>query len=346
MIASSQPTVSIGLPVYNGQQYLQSAIDSILGQTYRNIELVVCDNASTDDTEKICTQYAARDPRIQYHRNPHNMGAAANFNRVFELSTGTYFKWAAHDDVLEPTYLEKCVEMLEQTPDAVLCQSLVKIIDDQGECLQIYNHAASGTDRLRPSDRFAARLASRPCMEVFGLIRADALRSTSLIRHHLGSDRTLLVELALLGRFTLFPESLFLNREHPERFKRQHRLPRSELAWYTPKKAKGGGPPRWRMLRTWIFYGKSFRLVHGRVEGVSERVRCYRHLLGSVRFHQRWQYLLFEPLVLLNPTLVERVKSIKRSMFRRSRRRGTTDSGSAPGHASGPEGSTSGLERR
>jgi glycosyltransferase involved in cell wall biosynthesis len=327
MSASSNPKVSIGLPVYNGEQYLRGAIGSILDQTYQDFELVICDYASTDNTAAICDEFAACEPRIKYHRHAQNVGAAANFNSTFELSRGGYFKWAAHDDLLEPTYLEKCVALLERMPDAVLCQSLVKIIDDQGACLQVYDHAAFGTDRLRPSERFAARLASRPCMEIFGLIRADALRGTGLIRHHLGSDRTLLVELVLLGRFGLVPETLFLNREHPRRFKRQHRHPRSELAWYTPKKAGGNGLSGWRMLRTWIFYAKSLRLVHGRVEGLPERTRCYWHLIGSVRFHQRWQYLLFEPLVLLNPALVDRIKSIKRAVLRQHRPHATADQG-------------------
>jgi glycosyltransferase involved in cell wall biosynthesis len=330
MSASPNPRVSIGLPVYNGQQYLQGAIESILAQTYQDFELVICDNASTDETAAICEQYAAREPRIRFHRHAQNIGAAANFNSTFELSRGSYFKWAAHDDLLAPTYLERCVAALERTPDAVLCQSLVQIIDAHGDCLQIYNHAASGTDRPRPSERFAARLVSRPCMEIFGLIRADALRGTGLIRHHLGSDRTLLVELALLGRFALVPDALFLNREHPQRFKRQHRHPRSELAWYTPKKAGGNGLSGWRMLRTWILYAKSLRLIHDRVEELPERMRCYWHLLASVRFHQRWQYLLLEPLALLNPELVDRVKSIKRAVLRQQRPHATADQGPTP----------------
>ena len=106
---SSTPKVSIGLPVYNGERYLREALDSILGQTFRDFELIICDNASTDETAAICADYAARDPRIRYHRQTHNIGATANFNHTFELARGAYFKWAAHDDVLAPTWLEKCV---------------------------------------------------------------------------------------------------------------------------------------------------------------------------------------------------------------------------------------------
>lgn len=322
--------VSIGMPVHNGQHHIRAAIDSIIAQTHRDFELIVCDNASSDDTAAICRHYAAVDPRIQYHRQDQNIGAAANFNRTFSLARGTYFKWAAHDDMLEPTYLERCVALLDQQPDAVLCQSLVRIIDDQGACLDTYSHAALGTGSERASERFAARLKPRYCMEVFGVIRADALRHTRLIDHHLGSDRTLLVELALRGRFVQVPEFLFLNREHPRRFKRQHRHPQSELAWYTPDKAKGRGLSGWRMLRHWVFYNKCFRLI-GEVDGLAERLRCYAHLACSVRFHQRWQYLLLEPLVLLDPRLVERIKALKRTVLRRQRRGVPESQPSGPG---------------
>jgi glycosyltransferase involved in cell wall biosynthesis len=313
---SSDPKVSIGLPVYNGQHYLRQAIESIVNQTYRNFELIICDNASTDDTAAICAEYAAREPRIRYYRQPQNIGATANFNRTFELASGPYFKWAAHDDVLEPTYLEKCVVVLEQTPDAVLCQSLVKMVTDQGECLEEYDHTAFGTASRSPSTRLAARMRPHDCQEIFGVIRSDVLRRTELIGYHLGGDRTLLIDLALLGRSALVPEFLFLNREHPRRFKRQHRYPSSELAWYTPDKARRGGFSGWRMLRNWILYGKALRSIHRRVESPGERLRCYLRLLASLRFRERFQYLLLEPLLLLDPRLVALVKRVKRSLLR------------------------------
>jgi glycosyltransferase involved in cell wall biosynthesis len=315
----STPNVSIGLPVYNGARYLREAIDSILVQTYRDFELIVCDNASTDETATICAEYAAREPRIRYHRRTHNIGATANFNHTFELARGAYFKWAAHDDVLAPTFLEKCVAALDQAPDAVLCQSLVEVVDEQGACLEEYDHTAFGTDSQRAAVRFAARLRPHDCQELFGVIRSEVLRRTELIGYHLGGDRTLLIDLALLGRFLLVPEPLFLNREHPWRFKRQHRYPSSELAWFTPGQAQRSRFAGWRMLRTWVLCGKSLRSVHRRVARLPERLRCYAHLLASLRFRERWQYLLAEPLLLLDPRLVAKVKRIKRTLLRQDR---------------------------
>ena len=99
------PRVSIGLPVYNGANWLPETIDSILGQTYSNFELVISDNASTDTTQEVCEGYALRDARVRYERLPENLGAAFNYNRVFERSVAPYFKWAGHDDLLDPAYL-------------------------------------------------------------------------------------------------------------------------------------------------------------------------------------------------------------------------------------------------
>ena len=115
MNQAEQPLVSIGLPVFNGEDFLENALDSILNQTYKNIEVIVCDNASTDRTSSIISAYHKNDDRIKYHRQEINIGAAGNYNRTFELSIGKYFKWAAHDDVMHENYIEQCVHCLLYT---------------------------------------------------------------------------------------------------------------------------------------------------------------------------------------------------------------------------------------
>ena len=289
--------VSIGLPVRNGQRYLAQAVESILAQTFGDFELIISDNASTDDTEEICRRYADQDPRVRYYRQAHNVGAAANFNRTFELATGRYFKWAAHDDLIEPTYLEKCVEVLEADRGVVLCQSLVAMGPDWGEILEIYNHAWWGTVSPRQSERFAARLETRNCADVFGVVRTDVLKTTPLIGEFSGSDRTLLVELALRGRFGLVPESLFLTRTHAERYSDlMGRLtPAQQLAWWSPVKAS-----RWA-FRYWRLYVVSLRLVLRLVPDRMERVRCFGHLLRSLRLYRRWFRLALEPVIAVVP---------------------------------------------
>ena len=110
------PLVSIGLPVYNAERHLAKALDSLLAQDYESFELIVSDNASTDSTQEICTSYAKRDSRLRYHRAEHNMGAIWNFNRVFELATGEYFMWAAHDDLRDPRYVSACLAAMQSHP--------------------------------------------------------------------------------------------------------------------------------------------------------------------------------------------------------------------------------------
>src|SRR6476646_2411498 len=127
------PKVAIGLPVYNGAKYVAEAIESVLAQTYGDLELVISDNASTDATEEICRDYTARDSRVRYARAEQNGGAAWNFNRTFELSRGEYFKWLAHDDAIGPQYLARCLAVLDRDPGVVLCHTRTGIINGQGE---------------------------------------------------------------------------------------------------------------------------------------------------------------------------------------------------------------------
>lgn len=100
------PTVSIGMPVYNGAKYIREALDSLLVQTFTDLELIISDNASTDDTQAICEEYAQRDPRISYVRQSENKGALANFQFVLDQASGEFFMWAAADDRWDEHWIE------------------------------------------------------------------------------------------------------------------------------------------------------------------------------------------------------------------------------------------------
>src|SRR5260370_42097820 len=104
---SSSPKVSIGFPVYNGENYVANALTRLLEQDFQDFELVICDNASTDRTQEIRLAFAHQDDRIRYFRNDRNIGLAANHARTFQLANGKYFKWAAHDDGFPPTMLAR-----------------------------------------------------------------------------------------------------------------------------------------------------------------------------------------------------------------------------------------------
>ncbi|MFK8182139.1 MAG: glycosyltransferase family 2 protein [Phormidesmis sp.] len=253
------PTVTIGLPVYNGENFLTEAIESVLAQTFENYELVICDNASTDQTERICRQYARRDSRIRYYRNTYNKGPAWNYSRTFNLAQGQYFKWAAHDDIFEPTLLEKLVRSLEQHPEAVLSFCQVEIIDADGELLEPYA-VEMQLDDARPARRFQEMISLKHrCYEVFGLIRTEALAQTALIDSYAGSDRVLLSRLSLQGRFEIVPEPLFKAREHAQQSIAMLRKPRYKLlrmhdyaVWFDPNNQGKVLFPNWRILTEYL----------------------------------------------------------------------------------------------
>ncbi|MDJ0737789.1 MAG: glycosyltransferase family A protein [Nostocaceae cyanobacterium] len=212
-----KPRVSIGMPVYNGEKFLRIALDSILTQTFTDFELIILDNASTDKTEEICREYAAKDKRIRYHRNQQNIGAARNFNRAFEISSGDYFKWAAHDDICAATFIEECIQVLDRDETVVVCYPKTKLIDVDGNWTGVNYKPLKKVSSPEPQHRFQDILFHAVwCFEVFGLIRSEKLRKTSLIGKYFGSDKVLLAELSLLGRFQEIEKDLFLRRCSPE----------------------------------------------------------------------------------------------------------------------------------
>lgn len=292
-MSSNRPLVSIGLPVYNGDDFLSAAIESLLGQTFGDFELLISDNASTDDTEAICRSYAAQDQRIRYYRNEQNCGPAENFNNVARHARGTYFKWAAHDDVCAPTFLARCVEVLDRDPSVVLAYTATQIIDEGGHLLRQDDYTLN-TDAPAPPVRFESLINANhkrhTAVEIFGLIRMSALQTTSLIGYYARGDSVLLAQLSLLGRFHKIPESLFFNRNHTTRsvqtrpdttLRGRSRIagwigagPLPPTEWFDPSTRGKIVFPEWRLLR-------EYAAAVGRAPlQPLERAQCYAYLGG------------------------------------------------------------------
>ncbi|MEM9626355.1 MAG: glycosyltransferase family 2 protein [Pseudomonadota bacterium] len=296
MAPDTSPEISIGMPVYNGDNYLERAITSVLAQTFENFELVICDNDSSDGTRAICERYASQDGRIRYIRHPENIGAAANFRSTFHESRGVFFKWAAHDDTFAPTYLEKTHAALKAAPDAVLSHSITEIVDPEGQCLEVYDPGAFETGLPQRKRRLAGRLKALRCIEVFGLMRRDALAETELLGPHVAHDRTLLNELALKGRFLCVDEPLFFNQDHEARFTRTFHGAQAQLNWYQPGQSKK------RAWRLWTIYGKAAAAILRNVPA-GEQIGCFAVLLRSIAWRNHWRGLLREPVLALAPGL-------------------------------------------
>ena len=210
--SSPPPSVSIGLPVYNGARFLPQALESLLGQSFSDIELIVSDNASSDSTQDICTEYAMRDARIRYVRQNVNIGAMRNWNFVARQARGKYFKWSSASDYCAPDMLSRCFAAMEAESDIVLCYGQTCLVDQEtGELTEYTGNIEIMEDR--PHERFSKLCGSLKLNNAYGgLIRTDALHRTKLNRLYSGGDIILMAELALMGRFRLLPQTLLYRR--------------------------------------------------------------------------------------------------------------------------------------
>ncbi|MCR8726837.1 glycosyltransferase family 2 protein [Frigidibacter sp. ROC022] len=281
---TTSPAVSFGMPVYNGARYLSEALDSLLAQDFPDFEIIISDNASTDETPDICASYAARDTRIKYYRLDHNHGAAFNYNRVFELSSGRYFKWAAHDDLIRPAFLSRCLEIFENhsqdSPPPAIVYPGSAFIDEAGKLVGPDIKVMHTLARQPWARAFHTVQNMGMAAPVFGLFAREALERTRLIDSFIASDYVLMFEAGLLGTIVRFNETLFLRRVHPGMSRLANTKKRDVLKWFSPS-AKQRLPTRQRLF---IEYHRS---VWGRKEiGFFGKIACSVALSLGVWFHR------------------------------------------------------------
>ena len=211
----SGPMVSVGMPVYNGEDHLAEAIESVLHQDFEDFEFIISDNASDDRTPEICRHYAEMDNRIKYYRYSENQGSIRNFRRVLEASSGKYFMWASSDDVREKAMVSACIPVLAGDPSVVICYPLAGSIDEAGNSLGTAMNDFIKADHETPKERFLSVLWNLDiCNVLYGLMRGDVLRQVRWPRAKThGFDHIILSELALLGKFIRIPELLFSRRQ-------------------------------------------------------------------------------------------------------------------------------------
>ena len=269
--------MSIGVPVFNGDRYLAECLESLINQTYPHLEIIVCDNGSTDSTPEIASSVARRDDRVRVLYSDTNRGARWNFNRALEEATGPYFRWAAADDLIEPGYVEACVTALEATPDAVLCQTDVVNIDAESEPIGPHHRHPVRAASTDPVVRFRDFLFhARRCYEVFGLMRTDSLRSLPRLGAYGHADGVLLTRIALLGPMLTVAEPLQLMRIHEQQSMSRFGSYRDGLVeyeawaeWYDPEARGGLASSTWRLLFEFL---RTVVAVPG--VGLTVRLRC------------------------------------------------------------------------
>jgi glycosyltransferase involved in cell wall biosynthesis len=242
--------ITIGLPVYNGQKFLQAAIDSHLSQSYGDFDLVISDNGSTDATEEICRRYAAQDDRISYLRSPVNRGILWNHRRVLEgLGEATpYFRWAGADDVLEPGLLAAMVEVLRSRPEVEAVMPATKNIDEAGAIIRSMERTLNLESAVPYERARQILLANYQHVIAYGLLRAPSLRRMRTGPDYIGWDPVFIWELALRGRIFQLEQLALLRRFHPGSISRV-KTAREMRKWVEPDARAGMNFPHW----TWAY---------------------------------------------------------------------------------------------
>ena len=217
MSEENKPVVSIGMPAYNSEADIADAIEALLAQTFEDFELVISDNCSTDRTQEICEEFSRKDRRVKYSRNAENLGASGNYNRVFELSQGKYFKWASSNDYCEPTFLEKCVAVLDENPNCVLVSPKTRLYSKEITNCVDYEEPLSTAGMTTPVERMAYIIDNIRLNNVMnGMFRSEPLGKTPLMVPFFASDVCLMGEIALYGDVLEIDEFLFYRQMDEE----------------------------------------------------------------------------------------------------------------------------------
>jgi glycosyltransferase involved in cell wall biosynthesis len=249
--------VSVGVPVRNGAASLRTALESIRRQTHTELEVLISDNASTDDTAQICAEYASRDTRFRVLRHAAPVSALANLRSVFEATRGPYFLWAAHDDWRAETYVEVLLAGLERHSQASVAFSDVILFEDldsaQNLCPLAFHFETEGLaflERLRKTTQTAP-------FHIYGLIRRAALQGYPWYETEYAPDWPIMLWLAARGDFVRVPGTQFLyyrppvSKTEPEKaaanaYRRLGRLARERMAWMCADAVLRSGVPEAR----------------------------------------------------------------------------------------------------
>jgi glycosyltransferase involved in cell wall biosynthesis len=213
--------VSVGLPVRNGAARIETVVKSVLGQDHENLELVICDNASTDDTEELCRDLAAQDSRIVYHRHPVNAGLFNNNVSAMRLATGMFFRWVGDDDWLAPCYLSRGLDAFATDDRLILVTSQLAYTGPDGLTrTEAYDGTTLGSDD--PVTRFIEmlQLLNESYLLIdplYGLFRREALMRIGR-RNMMHEDQVLATKLALAGPWGHVPEVLGWRNWKNERY--------------------------------------------------------------------------------------------------------------------------------
>ncbi|MBM4423645.1 MAG: glycosyltransferase [Chloroflexi bacterium] len=278
-----KPLVSIGLPVYNGERFIRQALDSLLAQEYGNFELIVSDNASADRTGEICQQYILNDKRIQYLRSETNRGGLWNFKRTLELASGTYFMWAAHDDMWLPDFVSSLAAELEVDPGAGIAMSATQIVDQSGKYLRTVRFDGDNNPNLLNHFQLLLRLIgwgrakTKYNFYIYGLFRRELLaRAIGFLEDTYVGDRLFISHMALATRFRYVDRLLYIRTE--QALSPYERYPDENFARLAHE-------PLWRSLKPALQLGRA--IVNSRLVPFHRKLYAPIAMWGMLRLLMR-----------------------------------------------------------
>lgn len=293
--------LTIGLPVYNGASLLARSIEHLLAQTFTDFTLILNDNASTDNTAEICADFARRDTRIRYFRNPETVCWNENFRIVLERANSPYFMWATYDDIWLPRFAEKNIALLDERPNACCAVSKIVYFRDDG-----YRITAPDTSPLTgtPAERIRTFLrVMDTCGRLYGVYRTDALRASFPAGLHLFGADWLVVALTLLQGDHLEANEVLLEREAHIFGHYMHKFGRTDdfiptwLDWMIPlrrfnQELRSRLPkPVWRKILPTLIYlnlRQCGLMLESRVPASRRFIQPLRKTAASL-FHRRWR---------------------------------------------------------
>jgi glycosyltransferase involved in cell wall biosynthesis len=206
---SNEPLISIGVPVYNDAPWLRNALDHLLVQDYKNLEIILADDGSIDGSREICREYAKRDKRIRLFENRHNLGGWGNHRFVFDVSLSDFFAWGSGHDYFEPSYISALFEKLNANPTVIqCCPKSQGIVDGK----PYKPPGILDTRGLLPLERVKHimdfRLAGGSMDVFFGLYRSTFLAKVEVGRDVVSADEIMLAELSFMGEILQIDELL------------------------------------------------------------------------------------------------------------------------------------------
>ncbi len=303
---SNHPLVSVGVPVYNGEATIRTAIDSLLAQTYPHIEIVISDNCSNDRTRDICLEYAAADTRVKYSRTEANVGMANNVRRVLQLAKGELFTWTCADDIRPINAIEALVRALGETPEAAMAHGPV-IATTGLEERELSNAMVLTTSN--PAQRVAVFVL---CLQhnsmLYGLYKTAVARKV-VFTGRFGMDYLFCLQVCFLGpvAYTAVPMI-----EYQERGKITAD-PMGDPVEFTLRNMANAGP---RMWKSWTVLSEGCRHLW-RLKEQSLPRRTAGVLAYSIAFARRYtRRLVQDPILILCSTLAV----VPLVIFRRLRR--------------------------